>query len=170
MDRLYEKSSSHNTTHNSNMITEEMYEIDICIYIEKDWITYEYNSFTRGYHAYVNIWNPLVGETLKCRKEPSNEMDKNAVAIIRYDWWEKEIIVGHVPQNISKTCSIFLKVSNTSIEVEVVGKRLNCGGGYGLEIPVIYRFYGQEKLVNWLIKKIEAVKKEFACKVSKCLK
>ena len=29
-----------------------MYEIDIPIYIEEDWITYEYNSFARGYHAY----------------------------------------------------------------------------------------------------------------------
>ena len=152
------------------MITEEMYEIDIRIYIEKDWIMYEYNSFARGYHANMNIWNPLVGETLKCRQEPWNEVDKNAVAIIRSDSREKEIIVEHVPQNISKTCSTFLKVPNTSIEVEVVGKRLNCRGGYGLEIPVIYRFYGQEKLVNWLIKKIEAVKKEFECKVSKCLK
>ena len=34
------------------MITEEMYEIDIPIYIEEDWITYEYNSFARVYHAY----------------------------------------------------------------------------------------------------------------------
>ena len=34
----------------------------------------------------------------------------------------------------------------------------------------IYRFYGQEKLVDWLIKKIEAVKKKLECKVSKCLK
>ena len=34
-------------------------------------------------------------------------------------------------------------------------------------ILVIYRFYGQEKLVNWLIKKIEAVKKEVECKGSK---
>ena len=97
-------------------------------------------------------------------------MDKNAVAIIRSYSWEKETIVGHVSQNISKTCSMFLKVPNTSIEVQVVGKRLNRGGGYSLEIPVIYRFYGQEKLVNWLIKKIEAVKKELECKVSKCLK
>ena len=32
--------------------------------------------------------------------------------------------------------------------------------------PVIYRFYGHEKLVNWLIKEIEAVKKELECKVS----
>ena len=90
-------------------------------------------------------------------------MDKNAVAIIRSDSWEKEITVGHVRQNIPK-------VPNTSIEVQVVGKRLNHGGGYGLEIPVIYCFYGQEKLVNWLIKKTEAVKKELECKVSKCLK
>ena len=47
-----------------------------------------------------------------------------------------------------------MKVPNTSIEVQVVGKTLNRGGGYGLEIPLIYCFYGQEKPVNWLIKKI----------------
>ena len=111
-----------------------------------------------------------MGETLKCRQEPTNEVNKNAVAIIRSDSWKKETIVGHVPQNISKTCSMFLKVLNTSIEVQVVGKRLNRGGGYGHEIPVTYRFYGQEKLVNWLIKKIEDVKKELECKASKCLK
>ena len=63
-----------------------------------------------------------------------------------------------------------MKLPNTSIEVQVVGKRLNRGGGYGLEIPVIYRFYGQETLVNWLIKKTETVKKELECKVSKCMK
>ena len=49
------------------------------------------------------------------------------------------------------------------IEVQVVGKKLNGGEGYGLEIPVIFCFYGQEKLINWLIKKIEAVKKELEC-------
>ena len=47
---------------------------------------------------------------------------------------------------------------------------MNRGGEYGLGIPVAYRFNGQEKLVKWLIKKIEAVRKEFDCKVSKCLK
>ena len=83
MERLCDKSSSHGTTHNSNMITEERYEIDIPVYIEKDWISYEYNSFVRGYHAYMNIWNPFVGKTLKCRQAPSNKVDKNAVAIIR---------------------------------------------------------------------------------------
>ena len=65
---------------------------------------------------------------------------------------------------------MFLKVPNTSIEVQVVEKRLKCGGGYDPEIPDFYHFYGQEKLVNWLIEKIEAVKKEPERKVSKCLK
>ena len=39
-----------------------------------------------------------------------------------------------------------LKVPNTLIEVQVVGKRLNLGGGYGLEIPVIYRFMAKKNL------------------------
>ena len=46
---------------------------------------------------------------------------------------------------------------HTSIEVEVVEKRVNRGGGYGLKIPVVYRFNGPEKLVKWLLKKKEAV-------------
>ena len=60
-----------------------------------------------------------------------------------------------------------MKVPNTSIEVQVVETMLSRRGGYGLGIPVIYHFYGQEKLVNWLIKKIEAVEKVLECKVSK---
>ena len=37
-------------------------------------------------------------------------------------------------------------------------------------MQVIYRFYGQEKLVNWSLKKIEAVKKKLEYKVCKCLR
>ena len=36
---------------------------------------------------------------------------------------------------------------------------LKRGGGYGLEIPVKYRSYSQEKIVQWLTKKLEPVKK-----------
>ena len=58
----------------------------------------------------------------------------------------------------------------TSIEVKVVGKRLNHGVGYGLKIPVKYRFYGPEKIVQWLTKALTTVKKELECKIFKCLK
>ena len=89
---------------------------------------------------------------------------------MRSDSMGKEFIVGHIPKNISKTSSMFLTVPYTSIEAEVVGKRLNRGGGYGLEIPVQYRFYGPPKALQWLIKKLEKVKKELECNISKCLK
>ena len=52
-----------------------------------------------------------------------------------------------------------LMILFTSIEVEVVGKRLNRKGGYGLEIPVKYRFYCQETIVQSLTKKFKTVKK-----------
>ena len=65
---------------------------------------------------------------------------------------------------------MFLTIPSTTIEVEVLGKRVNRRSGYGLEIPVKYRYYGQEKLIQWLAKKLEAVKKELECKISKCLK
>ena len=46
----------------------------------------------------------------------------------------------------------------TSIKVEVVNKRLK------------YRFHGQEKIVQWLTKKLKTVKKELECKISRSLK
>ena len=59
------------------MTTEEMYEIEIPIITEKNLATYEYNSFARGYHASMDIWNPLIGEILKCKREATNEVDKH---------------------------------------------------------------------------------------------
>ena len=49
-------------------------------------------------------------------------------------------------------------------------KKLNRGGSYGMEISVKYCLYGQEKIVQWLNKKLETVKKELQCKISKSLK
>ena len=149
------------------MITEEMYEMEILIIIDKDLVTYEYDSFARGFHVYMDIWNLVV---LKCKREPTNEVDKHAVAIMCSDTLGKETVVGHIPHNISKFSSMFLTIPSTAIEVEVLGKRVNRESGYGLESPVKYRYYGQEKLIQWLAKKLKAVKKELECKIYKCLK
>ena len=50
---------------------------------------FQCDSFVRGYHVYINIWETLVGECLKSRKEPTNELDKTAVAMTRIvkKWW-----------------------------------------------------------------------------------
>ena len=118
----------------------------------------------------MDIWNPVIGEILKCTREPTNEVDKHTVAIICSDSLAKESVVGQIPHNISKFSSMFLTIPSTTIEVEVLDKRVNRGSGYGLEIPVKYRYCGQEKLIQCLAKKLEAVKKELECKISKCLK
>ena len=54
---------------------------------------------------------------------------------------------------------MFLSLPNTSVQAEVIGGRTNRGGGYGLEIPVSYHFYGHEKGVNWLKNRLEAIGK-----------
>ena len=54
---------------------------------------------------------------------------------------------------------MFLMILYTPTEIEVVGKRLNHGRGYGLEIPIKYRFYSQEKILQWLTKKLGTIKK-----------
>ena len=45
-----------------------------------------------GYHAYVNTWNPALGQELKMKPEASNYKDKHAVAVLKDD-----MSVGHVP-------------------------------------------------------------------------
>ena len=73
---------------------------------------------------------------IKVQARANIQVDKHALAIMRSNSLSKKLVVGHIPQNISKFSSMFLKIPFTSIQVEVVGKKLNRGGGYELEIPV----------------------------------
>ena len=50
---------------------------------------------------------PLVGECLQFKKEPTKELDKNAVTWVRTNSHFKEEVVGHVQQNISMILSMF---------------------------------------------------------------
>ena len=72
-----------------------------------DGSAFQFDSYVRGYHAYVNIWEPLLGDCLKCVKEPTNEVDKHAVAVVRINSLSKEVVVGHVPKFIFMIVSIF---------------------------------------------------------------
>ena len=40
-------------------------------------------SFVRGYHAYVDIWQPEIGEKRQLKREPSNIEDINSVAVVQ---------------------------------------------------------------------------------------
>ena len=97
----------------------------------------------------MNIWIPLIrGESLICRKEKENEYDPHAVAITR-----NNVVVGRVPQNICDHFWKFLSLPKTSIHPRVLGKTVNPGTGYGLEIPVCFIFQGHAKGIAWVKRK-----------------
>ena len=116
--------------------------IPLCIVKEK---RYSFNLFVRGYHAYIDSWDPKVGdENLELVPDKDNEHDDFAVAIKFEDR-----IVGHVPKNLSNIMNRFTKIPSCSLRCKVTGKRVNRGAGYGLEIPVVYELIGPEKAVDW---------------------
>ena len=61
-------------------------------------------SYVRGYHEYMGVWNPIQGQTLLLKQEPTNAKDKNAVAVLLEDQ-----IVGHVPHNVALYFPQFLQ-------------------------------------------------------------
>ena len=111
--------------------------------------SFSFNSYARGYHAYMKIWNPVDGAVLVCTRETDNPHDNYAVSIIRNSY-----VVGHVPLGLSKTFSNFLSLPVSTMLCIVTGKRLNRGAGLGLEILVMYQARGHEKALQWLEKTI----------------
>ena len=71
------------------------------------------------------------------RREPTNSEDNNAVGVFLED-----VIVGHVPRNLAPRFSQFLRRDVNKAFAEVTGEKVNRGGGYGLEVPCVYRLYG----------------------------
>ena len=68
----------------------------------------------------------------------NNSHDAYAVAV------KDGVTVGHVPYNISALVTFFIEKETCSGRAEITGKRVNRGGGYGLEIPCIYVFSGKK--------------------------
>ena len=64
----------------------------------------------------------------------------------------------------------FIKIPNCITSCKITGKRVNRGAGYGLEIPVQYRFIGTKKAVEWAEKRIQKVLENIDKKFSKCVK
>ena len=50
---------------------------------------------------------------------------------------------------------MFLKRATNSGKALIRGKRVNRGGGYGLEIPCEFHYAGDEFSINWLKKKLK---------------
>ena len=109
------------------------------------------------------IWETLLGECLKCVKEPTNEVDKHAVAVVHINSLSKEVVIGHVPKFIS----LLLSLLGCTLSIEVTGKRVNRVTGYGLEIPANFHLCGPENAIVWIRSKITNIEKKLSQNVNR---
>ena len=122
--------------------------------------TLRVSSFIRGYHAYMDDWEPKLDEEYPLKREPDNKKDENAVAIVRKkqvnniadleDIMSRVDVLGHAPKLMALWLTKFLKRQTNSAKVIINGKRVNRGSGYGLEIPCEYHFHGDRFSCQWL--------------------
>ena len=105
-----------------------------------------YYSWFRGHHAYKAEFKPEINTILTLQREPENAKDPHAVAITE----QNGRVVRHIPLGLSRIVSSFLKRINHRGEVVTCGKRVNRGAGMGLEIPVLYKLYGECKYLTRL--------------------
>ena len=64
---------------------------------------YEIEACIGGYQVYQAIWLAAIREQLTCTLETGNPTDRYAVAVLK-----DSAIIGHLPKNISRICSLFL--------------------------------------------------------------
>ena len=93
-----------------------------------------------------------MGETLRLRREPTNSVDKHAVAVIK-----DGAVVGHVPYNLAPRFSQFLMRNVNKAFAEVAGKEVNRGAGYGQEVPCVFRLYGPKGYIEKMKEFIDAL-------------
>ena len=117
----------------------------------------------------MDVWNAINKDSVYCKNEEDNEFDIMAVALIRDDCFRQNV-VRHVQIHSSRTFYCFFKLPAWSISAIATSKRVNCGAGGGLEIPVEYRFFEYKKTVIWVKMQIEKIENNVNDKVNKFMK
>ena len=108
---------------------------------------FTFSSAIRGFHIYRHSWTPNIGEHLQAEREHDNSEDRFAVAVVKTGEGGSQIVVGHIPRELSCLLPHFL-AHGGDISCEVKGRRrrsqLSQGG---LEIPCYVTLRGKKKLV-----------------------
>ena len=117
--------------------------------------SYAINTFVMGYQVYKKNWTPSIGDEIQGFMEPTNKLDKYAVAVKGKDG----NVIGHLPLGKSgkfaKTISCFLKSDkNHHCKITVTGKAANAGGGLGMKAPCQLLFLIEEKFIIILQEKL----------------
>ena len=92
-------------------------------------------SCIRRYHIYGEIWTTVLNEQLSCEREIGNVVDRYVYAVAAKN--DLGITVVHVPQKISRICSILLMGGGTITATVTAGRQRYSSdlAQGGLEIP-----------------------------------
>ena len=95
---------------------------------------------------YSSIWDISIGEQLECAREPLNDSDRYAVAVIK-----DSVTIGHLPRKISRVCSLFLQRGGSITCTVTATRRYSADLPQGgLEIPCLLLFEAQPKEIQKL--------------------
>ena len=117
--------------------------------------SYAINAFVMGYHVYKENWIPSIIDELQRLMEPTNKLDKYAVAV-REKYGD---VIGHLPLGkpgkFAKTVFYFLKSDkNHHCKVHVTGKGTNVVDGLGMKVPCQLFLLAEEKFIITLQEKL----------------
>ena len=110
--------------------------------------SYAINAFIMGYHVYKKNWTPSIRDELQGFMEPTNKLDKYAVALKGKDG----DVIDHFPLGKSgkfeKTVFYFLKSDkNHHCKITVTGEATNAGGKLRMKVPCQLFFLAKEKFI-----------------------
>ena len=72
---------------------------------KEDIASLDVQSYVRGYHAYQDIWDPIIGEVLPLEREPIDSLLPSK---------EEATVVGHLPFNLAPVvCQPFFEEVST---------------------------------------------------------
>ena len=115
----------------------------------------EIESYVMGYHDYMDLWEPKVGEILAAKCEPLNPKDIYAVAVMK-----NNLVVGHLKKGKSglfaKNIGYFLRYPGSSFHVKITAEKVNLGKKQGLQVPCKIQLAGKPDFINCLREKLES--------------
>ena len=98
-----------------------------------DALEHVFESASRGYHYYQNVWLPEEGQHLSCLHQGNNAFDVFAIALCA----ENGLVIGHLPRELSRATK-FLLDRGVAMRAEVCSqtyRRSPLVQG-GLEVPI----------------------------------
>ena len=127
----------------------------------------DFQTNIRGHHVYKDVWVPAIGEQLICKKdtrEEANEYDEDSIGVFKVAEEgedKKDLLVGHIPIELSKLLNQYLQADNSNIMIATVsGKRKR---ELGLVVPAKFKcITSNKKLAKILHDELTKKKTKFS--------